>query len=240
MLKKLNQDYNLQTTEIISVLTLITLTYCLFYRIGYLYKLEIEWYLPLLSTQQILVKSLPVLLSTLIAFVIGNYIYSLLLKFPKDKKNKYYVRILLFIMLTLLASIYFESSIISFFAGNIMAVLGSRNALYYRKIFKKLDEEAGKDLNIKDEIIIILDIGKNIVFALILLPTLLGWTQARNIINNQDKTLTKVELRTEDRDWYLIEASNDKALVMEKIVKTEGNYKFKIVELKDIELLTTR
>lgn len=240
MLKKLNQDYNFQTTEIISVLTLVTLTYCLFYRIGYLYKLEIEWYLPLLSTQQILVKSLPVLLSTLIAFVIGNYIYSLLLEFPKDKKNKYYVRILLFIMSTLLASIYFESSITSFFAGNIMAVLGTRNALYYRKIFRKLDKEAGKDLNVKDEIIIILDIGKNIVFALILLPTLLGWTQARNIIKNQDKTLTKVELRTGNRDWYLIEASNDKALIMEKIVKSEGNYKFKIVELKDIELLTTR
>lgn len=214
MLNNLSKLKELSILESITLLSLFSTAYLVFYKISFFYQLKIEWYLALIPTEKILITGLPLISVGLLSFSLGAIISKFIVQF----KSGFILEIVRFISLIMLIIFFIfiiENVDIKYQALVIFAVLNVISAINLMDNIKNIAE-------------------KLLVLFFMLSAALIGGAgEAKTILENREKILTEVDIKNEKAKWYILDIGSSGVLVIKEVQRDKID-KYKIIEMKEI------
>lgn len=235
---KISENLNLTLFEFVTVLYFICLAFSYWIKILVFQELNLAWVVGNLSPIYIIVFSVKILVSAILGGVISSFISN-----ANAFKASSYILILALVYGGILYFFYFD--LVQFFGKykdhliNLLVLLMTTFYALNFKIHQNLAEQnllykenENTSSNIKNSIII----GYIIcVIGLFTIPLFVSKFETDKIIKRPDLFFSIVQVKDNKEKWYLIEMIGDRALL-----KLDSNAeKYKLVEYKDIEMIST-
>ncbi|HFF4506940.1 hypothetical protein ABTD46_16885 [Acinetobacter baumannii] len=237
MFDKIKDIFGLSWIEFTSFLAFSAVGLSLLYKYTLFSYLGIPWYVNTSNAFTIFVSSLSLLITISVGLTLGFGVSKLI-----DLLSNTTLKIIIIFIVTIICiSIFFSTTVLStylfdkqhlsrmnFVGVGLVAVSCSYSLFLY--FFNK----TGRDLQSRDSDRF--KIVQILMFLLILLSLtfMFGILEAKNIWKYREYTLNKVTLQKSSQNWYLLDYSSDKALILKG---TQGVV-FKVVEYKEINEIT--
>lgn len=246
MFSKIQQHLDLKFNEIVTIISSIAIIYILLYKYSLYFFLDIEWYLSLVSLQEIIFSSLMLITLSLISLGISfGFIYYL----SKINHMTYKIAITLTIILLVFIIMLifkkhqlFDEIIYTKLKMHINYIFISLTVIleiYLMYLFKEVINgniyRSGKIV----KIIVRIQLPA-LIFLYISLPVAQGYEISKVIKETPENFLPRVELKDEGNKWYLLEASKDSALVIKEVRGNHTESIYKVIEMKEIKQLTIK
>ena len=235
---KISENFNLTLFECITLLYFICLAFAYWIKILVFQELNLAWVVGNLSPIYIIVFSVQILVSVTLGGIIASFISN-----AHAFKISSYIFISAFIYGGILYFFYFD--LVQLFAKhkdqllNLLVLLVTIFYVLNFKIHQNLAEQnISYDKNEKTFLSSKNSIRIGYIFCvmgLFTIPLLLSKFETDKIIKRPDLFFSVVQIKDNKDKWYLIEMIGDKALL-----KLDSNTeKYKLVEYKDIEMIST-
>ena len=235
---KISENFNLTLFECITLLYFICLAFAYWIKILVFQELNLAWVVGNLSPIYIIVFSVQILVSVTLGGIIASFI-------PNTSAfgASFFTLFLAFVYSVVLYFLYFDLA--QFFGKykdhliNFLVLLMTTFYVLNFKIHQNLaeqnisyDKNEKAFLSSKNSI----RIGYIIcVIGFFTIPSLISKFETDKIIKRPDLFFSVVQMKDNKDKWYLIEMIGDKALL-----KLDSNTeKYKLVEYKDIEMIST-
>lgn len=233
---KISENFNLTLFEFVTVLYFICLAFAYWIKILVFQELNLAWVVGNLSPIYIIVFSVQILVSVTLGGIVASFIPN-----ASAFGASFFTLLLAFVYSVVLYFFYFDLAqffgkykdhlinllvllMTTFYALNfkIHQNLAEQNILYNEKTSSKIKNN--------------IPIGYIIcVIGFFTIPSLISKFEKDKIIKRPDLFFSIVQMKDNKEKWYLIEMIGDKALL-----KLDSNAeKYKLVEYKDIELIST-
>lgn len=255
MLKKLNDKYGLDFNGLLGLGSIVAFIYVIFFKLTFYNILDVEWYVAILSPQQIILSSLTLLVvssvSIISSFFFDKFFKITLISEVKDLFYLFFYAFVIYIIMRVVIVFGFYSDDIPLKYKNYITYIGlnvgfSSFYLFYKKIvlwgenqysinnnhflwikFKKATAQGVKFLA-----------PLMCVTGIAITPIVLGHDAAIQVKSQMAKILPEVILKEEERKWYLLEAnSTDSLLITQEDQDGKKSYITRTVEMKEIEVV---
>ncbi|MDC4477367.1 hypothetical protein NQ655_18330, partial [Acinetobacter baumannii] len=224
MFKKIKENTGLEWVELTSILIVLSVGYPFLYKVGFYNELGIGWYLNTGTAFSIFVSSVSVVFWGVLGLILGYLIFLLVKLIPSVKVRVITPPLISFIFLIFsLQPVFFKNSpevkrllLENNFSGIEVSLAIISVFLTILVINKELSD---LDINIipnKEKKILTFSVL--IIFVYASLAWSHGDREARNIWKYRGQILNKVELKSIDEKWFLVDYAGDKALILK-----EGN-----------------
>lgn len=251
MFNNLNQKYGIGFNELLTIGSGLALLYLIFYKLSFLTVLNVEWYMALLSPQQLILSSLTLLLLGLtsagICVFFDKFFKLTLLSEGKDLRTIFiYILIVCFVIkaFQIIGSssvnmpIKYKSYVnyVGLNIGCISLYLFQKKAILWGKTTYTPSHKIMNFLKEKVSLLIKVLAPTMIVIAVFIAPIAVGYDYAQSIKKEMEKLLPEIKVKDSKEKWYLLEAHSTNALIITKeTTNEEVKYKTRTVEMKEIE-----
>ncbi|HEO1837373.1 hypothetical protein R4849_13140 [Acinetobacter baumannii] len=255
MLKKLNHKYGLDFNGLLGLGSIIAFIYVIFFKLTFYNILDVEWYVAILSPQQIILSSLTLLAISAVS-IIFSFFFDKVFKINLISEIKDLV--CLFSYAFIICIIMQVVSIFGFFSENIpikyknyITYIGLNvgfSSIYF--LHKKIVLWGENQYSINNNYFLWIKIKKVIaqgvkfliplmcITGIAITPIVLGYDAAIQVKSQMAKILPEVILKEEERKWYLLEAnSTDSLLITQEDQDGKKSYRTRTVEMKEIEVV---
>ncbi|MFK4051401.1 hypothetical protein [Acinetobacter venetianus] len=195
----------------IPIITIIPLIIGIFYKIGYLLPFDLQFLISSFSYNELALSSYSSILFALVAL----YAYSIM-KF--DVMDRISWKLIVFINLIFIVTHYlpvfdmtFISLILKLIFINTFILFNKNNNLVVRSVC--------------------------VFILLVVAPTVNGFSKNFEF---PTKASNKIVLKDDSTEWYLVEKVSDTLVLVDKASLTTRNYRYKFVELKDVEQMESK
>ncbi|WP_416040455.1 hypothetical protein [Acinetobacter lactucae] len=243
MTQNFKLPFNLSLLELVSLLGFVSLGYSLLYKMSFYYSLGIPWFINNFTPQSLFFSSIKLIFISLPTITLGAY-GGIFFK----KNNKFLGLVIIFTVFSFFYYCFLSNKIIpvQFMPYCILFIYGfvmfgefftpeskidhiSKNRI---KLYSKIHQILFIHLSFMRKIM--LHMNKFIIvlsfFAcFILTPLFSGAIESRRIIESKDILLNEVVLNNDKNNWYIIDVSSDKFLIVNK------SNNFKIISNSDIK-----
>lgn len=251
MFNTLNQKYGIGFNELLTIGSALALIYLIFYKLSFLTVLNVEWYMALLSPQQLLLSSLTLLLLGLISAgicIFFDKFFKLTLIFEHKDLRMIFIYILIITVFVKIFHTIGSSSInipikyknyvnyVGLNMGCISLYLFQKKAILWGETTYTPSHKIMNFLKEKVSLIIRILAPTMIIIAVIITPVAVGYDYAQSVKKEMEKVLPEIKIKDEKEKWYLLEAHSTNALIISKETINKGEkYKTRTIEMKEIE-----
>lgn len=231
MLKEIKLPLNTSLLELITVSFFFAIGYSILYKYSFYKTLGIDWYVYSLTPNYIVFSSVKMLFNLLVGVLLGIFLFRNMNSSGRLVLSAIFMFILLLLNL-LFFKIYPEVSVfsrkeISIFLMGVALI----NLLKYTlTLYKKYPFDSFAKFISAFYLVFLFVI-------IILIPASLGKSEAKYVKENLG-TLDDVELNNEKIMWRILELNNDKLMLITET--KENKLAFKIVEYKDVKIITAK
>ncbi|MBJ9719770.1 hypothetical protein Q5M45_03995 [Acinetobacter pittii] len=253
MLKKLNDKYGLDFNGLLGLGSIIAFIYVIFFKLTFYNILNVEWYVAILSPQQIILSSLTLLaisaVSIIFSFFFDKVFKITLISEIKDLVYLFFYAFIIYIIIWMVSVFGIYSNDIPLKYKNYITYIGLNigfSSLYFfhKKIVLWGENQYG--LNNNYFLCFKKVVAQGVKFlaplmcvtGIAITPIVLGYDAAIQVKSQMAKILPEVILKEEERKWYLLEAnSTDSLLITQEDQDGKKSYKTRTVEMKEIEVV---
>jgi hypothetical protein len=255
MLKKLNDKYGLDFNGLLGLGSIVAFIYVIFFKLTFYNILDVEWYVAILSPQQIILSSLTLLVvssvSIISSFFFDKFFKITLISEVKDLFYLFFYAFVIYIIMRVVIVFGFYSDDIPLKYKNYITYIGlnvgfSSFYLFYKKIVLWGENQYSINNNHFLWIKFKKAIAQGVKFlaplmcitGIAITPIVLGHDAAIQVKSQMAKILPEVILKEEERKWYLLEAnSTDSLLITQEDQDGKKSYITRTVEMKEIEVV---
>lgn len=244
MIDKLKLPFGLSVLEIVSLMGFLSLGYSLLYKISFYGFIGIPWYINNFTPQTLFFSSIKLIFVSFPAALLGWYCGGFF-------KNKSFIFLLFTFFIPLMFLSYllvYEGNFIPFyvvpyiiifiymiFIGSDILQIKEMNYLPSKNGEKLLPKKWFILWSILKKLHFFAAHARKIFYSLIfitcfvLVPCLIGNFEAKRLIIDKENLLNEVLLNNDKENWYILDISSDKCLLINK------NNEFKIINVNEIK-----
>lgn len=230
-------DKEVKVLELLTSLSIIFIAYGFFYQYFFFDAIGISWASNLLSANLILLTSIKILVTSLISAAIG---FGLAHKFYLSKNDRLLTAGFVFLSILNAVILGFFVKISNTLQDNISFILAliytlSTSYVFFIlfKLIFRIQLAKTQGINHKQAQIFVLIL---IPFLFLFVPWNIAHLEASKVTQNPEIFYSKVVLSGDKSEWYLINVTNEKALIQS--VKNKKTYKY--IDMKEVLEIHTK